>query len=242
MYHKKLILTLTILAFIFINVGMLNAQTLYKASLVRAAPGELLELIDIYKKKAIELENKTGFKPYILRHSQGDSWDLMIVQFVKDYSYHFNSDLSTSSQFVPAFSEESTELIAYHEEMFFDGPEFEILKSEFESNNYFHVEMFISLSGKHAELLAERKMENKYLELIERPENFIFTRDMGGKWDIFTIGAYRDLTHYAESALIPEENEEKAAIQAGFESVGTIGSYLRSLILEHHDTLATKVN
>ena len=113
---------------------------------------------------------------------------------------------------------------------------------EFESNGYYHVEMFIALSGKHPELLEEREMENRYLELIERPTNFIFTRDMGGKWDLFTIGAYRDLTHYAESALIAEDKENEAAIKAGFESAGTIGSYLRSLILEHHDTLAVKVN
>jgi hypothetical protein len=32
--------------------------------------------------------------------------------------------------------------------------------------------------------------------------------------------------------------EDAAAKKAGFESVNTIGSYLRSLLLEHHDTLA----
>ena len=242
MNNKKVLLLFFFVFSIFLNTGIIKAQSLYKVSLVRAAPGDLLELIGIFQKKAIDLESSTGFKPYILRHSQGDSWDLMIVQYVQDYSHYFTSDLTTDSQFIPAFSEESTELISFHEEMFFNGPDYQSFKTKFENNGYFHVEMFIALSDKHQKLLEEREMENGYLLLIERPTNFIFTRDMGGRWDLFTIGAYRDLTHYAESALIPEEKENEAAIKAGFESASTIGSYLRSLILEHHDTLAVKVN
>ena len=61
-------------------------------------------------------------------------------------------------------------------------------------------------------------------------------------WDIFTIGCYRDLKHFAESADISEEKEEAAARHAGFEAANRIGTYLRTLIYQHHDTLAVAVN
>jgi hypothetical protein len=60
-------------------------------------------------------------------------------------------------------------------------------------------------------------------------------------WDMFTIGAYRDLRHYAESAGISEADQDAAAKAAGFEAANRIGPYLRTLIRSHHDTLAVSV-
>jgi hypothetical protein len=84
-------------------------------------------------------------------------------------------------------------------------------------------------------------MENAYLRALKRPENLIFVRDQGASWDLYTIGAYRDLKHFAESAGIPEADQETAAKAAGFESANRIGPYLRTLISLHHDTLAVTV-
>ena len=69
----------------------------------------------------------------------------------------------------------------------------------------------------------------------------IFVRDQGASWDLFTVGFYRDLKHYAESADIPEVSQEAAAKAAGFESVRGIGPFLRTLIVSHHDTLAVAI-
>ena len=66
-------------------------------------------------------------------------------------------------------------------------------------------------------------------------------RETGAAWDLFTVGAYRDLKHYAEGSAIGEAAQESAAKTAGFESAKAIGPYLRTLIREHHDTLATAV-
>jgi len=84
-------------------------------------------------------------------------------------------------------------------------------------------------------------MENAYQRTLKRPVNFIFVRDQGAAWDIFTLGLYRDLKHYAESADLAEKDREAAAKAAGFESSNHIGPYLRSLINKHHDTLAVAV-
>jgi hypothetical protein len=77
--------------------------------------------------------------------------------------------------------------------------------------------------------------------LLGRPQNLIFVRDQGAAWDVFTIGFYRDLKHYAQSADIPQADQESAARAAGFESASRIGPYLRALISSHHDTLAVGV-
>jgi hypothetical protein len=48
---------------------------LYKTSLVQAAPGKLLELIDAYKKIFTEETKVAGdATPLWMRHSQGDRW------------------------------------------------------------------------------------------------------------------------------------------------------------------------
>jgi hypothetical protein len=115
------------------------------------------------------------------------------------------------------------------------------LKAAIPQAGFFHLEIFISWPGKHAELYKEREMENAYQRRLKRPGNFIFIRDQGASWDLFTLGLYRDLKHYAESADIAEKDQEEAARAAGFESARHIGPYLRSLIVQHHDTLAVPI-
>ena len=84
-------------------------------------------------------------------------------------------------------------------------------------------------------------MENAYLKTLKRPENLVFVRDQGAGWDLFTLGFYRDLKHYAESADISEAAQDAAARAAGFESASRIGPFLRTLISSHHDTLAVAI-
>jgi len=57
------------------------AQTpyLYKAKLVQAAPGQLLEVIDLYKAAPALYKGAGDEPPLWLRHSQGDHWDLLLL-------------------------------------------------------------------------------------------------------------------------------------------------------------------
>jgi len=117
----------------------------------------------------------------------------------------------------------------------------EEIRKRFSGTSFFHLEIFIALAGKTGELYKEREMENMYGKALKRPENFIFVRDQGAAWDLFTLGGYRDLKHYAESADISPAEQEAAAKSAGFEGANKIGPYLRTLIREHHDTLGNLV-
>jgi hypothetical protein len=216
---------------------------LYKASLVQAAPGKLLEVIDLYK--ALRAVESPDEPPLWMRHSQGDRWDLLLLFPIGTYADYYAPErvarrekTQRSAETVLAKLRDS---IAWQEDVFVFGPPSAELRGRAAGSAFFHVEMFQGLAGKRAELVREREMENAYLKLLGRPQNLIFVRDQGAAWDVFTIGFYRDLKHYAQSADIPEADQESAARAAGFESASRIGPYLRALISSHHDTLAVGV-
>ena len=215
---------------------------LYNARFVQAAPGKLLELIDLYKKQAPAYAASSDETPLIIRHTQGDKWDLMLLLPVGSYADYYKADRAAKrKQAEQSFAAKLKELIAWQEDLYVNGPPLAELKAALPQAGFFHLEIFIALPGKHAELYKEREMENAYQRTLKRPGNFIFTRDQGAAWDLFTLGLYRDLKHYAESADIAEKDQEAAARAAGFESAKHIGPYLRALISQHHDTLAVPV-
>jgi hypothetical protein len=161
---------------------------------------------------------------------------------MKSYADYYSSErLAKRNQILKDNQDKLDALIAWQEDVFVYGPPLADVQRAFASSTFFHVEMFDALAGKQSELFKEREMENAYLKALKRPENLIFARDQGAPWDLFTIGAYRDLKHFAESAGIPETDQEAAAKAAGFEAANRIGPYLRTLISSHHDTLAVSV-
>ena len=239
---KKLFL----FAFLFISVSAFSQDYYYKVTTMRAAPGRLMELIDLLKED-MKNHNQLGIRePFLMRHSQGDHWDLLMIYPIgTSLSEHFSNTAigrrmrsKTQDQ---SYDSEYFNHISFQEEQIVQGPDFIEFNKRFKEFDYYHVEVFRALAGKRSELLKQRKMENVYLEGIERDTNLIFTKVMGGEADIFTLGFYRDIKHFAESADIPIEKEDAAAKAAGFESVYTISPYLRSLIIKHYDTLAPAV-
>ncbi len=223
-----------------------QSDVYYKVITMRATPGKLLGLIDMLKE---DMKNHLEIgieKPFLMRHSQGDQWDLLLMYPIKDLSSHFSGKQmekrrASSTTLDQEYGSSYYDFISWQEEQIVQGPSLKEFNERFNEFDYYHVEMFQALAGKQSELLKQRQMENAYLTEIERDTNLIFTKVFGGEVDCFTLGFYRDIKHFAESADIPIETENAAAKKAGFESVYTIGSYLRSLLLEHHDTLAGAV-
>jgi hypothetical protein len=234
-----------LLILLALSAASTNAATpsyLYKTKLVQAAPGRLLELIETQKALLAEYRNLSDEQPLMMRHSQGDRWDLLLLIPMKSYvDYYSPARVLKRNQTLKESQDKLDAMIAWQEDVFVYGPPLEEIRKAFASSTYFHVEMFDALAGKQSELIKEREMENAYLKSLKRPENLIFVRDQGAAWDVFTIGAYRDLKHFAESAGIPEADQEAAAKAAGFEAANRIGPYLRTLISLHHDTLAVSV-
>ena len=211
---------------------------LYRASLVQAAPGKLVELIGAYKQHFAAL----GETPLWMRHSQGDRWDLLILEPMRSYDHYYSPErIAERDRKDPLWERRRKPLVAWEEDVFVYGPAESDVRKGFADSGFFHVEMFRALADKRAELVHEREMENAYAKAIGQPENFIFLRDQGASWDVFTIGCFRDLKHYASSADVPPEKAQAAAKSASFDSPAAIGPYLRQFIADHHDTLAVAV-
>jgi hypothetical protein len=215
---------------VFCAAPLASAQpppdVLYRVSLLRAAPGRLLDLVAALRASGLAAP---GARSLVLRHAQGDHWDLMALQPLASYAAHLEKG-------APAVA--PAELLVWQEDVFVRGPE---LPAAFREAGLYHAELFHAGAGKRAELLKERAMENAYLRALGRPENALFVRELGGSWDCFTLGAYKGWKHYAEREDIPREKSQAAAVSAGFSGEEQISPYLRSLILDHHDSLLTPV-
>jgi hypothetical protein len=222
---------------------------LYKTTFVRAAPGKLLDLIALYK-EGMAVDDASGDeRPLWWRHTQGDQWDLMLLFPMGSYTEYYSKERISrrkkaaegSSLSQKEFRQKLDACSAWREDIFVLGPPLEAVKKAFDGTSYYHIEICIALPGKQEELFKEREMENIYQVGVGRPENMIFVRDQGATWDLFTLGCYSDLKHWASSADIPKEKRVSAARQAGFSDPDEIGPYLRTLIDMHRDTMGVAI-
>ncbi|HEV8723000.1 MAG TPA: hypothetical protein VGW77_20485, partial [Candidatus Binatia bacterium] len=153
---------------------------LYKTKLVQAAPGKLLEVIDLLKASQAGYKNAGDEQPMLMRHSQGDHWDLLILIPMKSYADYYSAErIAKRMQIFRDTQARLDELITWQEDVFVYGPPLADLRKAWDSSTFFHVEMFDSLAGKESDLFKEREMENAYLKALKRPENFIFVREQG---------------------------------------------------------------
>lgn len=199
------------------------AEEVYQVTLLRAAPGNFPELITQVKAYKKQQQGQLS----IMRHSQGDHWDLMLLEPAgkTPYSPH---DFRALADFQQSFLAKSNTKWAQ-------------IKQRSDSSETYHIEMFQAVHGQVETLYREREMENQYLSLTQRSSNEIFETIMGSDVDIFTIGYHKNLETFAKDPYLASEVFEEAAVKAGFKNRSDISFYLRQLILAHHDTLATAV-
>jgi len=222
-------LVASLLVGVCLAAGPASAQSdrgdrLYRMTLLRAAPGRVLDLVQDVKARVAALPADAG-RPLLLRHQQGDHWDLFVL-------------IPAGAGAVDTRPLAASALVAWQQDEWVRGPDFWSLPG-FAEANLAHIEMFVALAGKRDELVKERQMENQYARTLGRPVTAIFVREYGAEWDSFTIGPYRGWKHYGERDDTRPEASLAAAKQAGFESDAHIGAYMRSLINIHHDTLLT---
>jgi hypothetical protein len=216
---------------------------LYKTTFVRAAPGKLQDLIALYKSRWPVLDATGEERPLWWRHTNGDQWDLMLLTPMGSYAEYFAKDRldRRKSAAEAEFQAKLNVCSSWREDLFVFGPPLAVVKKAFAESTYYHIEIFIALPGRQDELYKEREMENAYQKGIGRPETLIFVRDQGAAWDLFTLGCYRDLKHWAESADVTKEQRLDAARRAGFKDPDEIGPYMRTLIDWHRDTMGVSI-
>lgn len=217
---------------------------LYRVTTLRAEPGKLPELIDFLtaQRKIAHSGEPAGERgahtPIIMRHSQGDQWDLLVMFPMGNYQNYYGAGMDAG---VAQFQDRLDSLSAFREDLFAYGPPPAAVLGAYADNSFFHIEMFMALAGRKGDLIKEREMENAYLESTGQRTNLIWVGDVGSDVDVFTIGFYPSIVEFAAPSGVSDADANKAAIAAGFEARSTIGFYLRELISAHHDTLAIKV-
>jgi hypothetical protein len=225
------------------------ADSVYRTLLLRAAPGSLDALLDLYRERRSVYTEAGIEQPVLMRHSQGDQWDLMVLFPIAGMAEYFGADRASRMDAAGtaaglsegAFRDSLRALAVFREEVFVSGPPLGVLREREAGAGLFHIEMFVAVPGKYEELVEQRHMENAYYHATDRAGNLVFERLAGARWDVFTIGFYDDMQHFAADPDLPREKLEQAAIDAGFESRSAIGTYLRQLMHRHNDTLAVPV-
>ncbi len=230
------------------STAELEGEYLYKVTTIRAATGALADLLDWEAQlKASPYYDEAGQeRPLLMRHSQGDQWDLLVIVPMRSWTdYHSKVATQKRSTAAAKYAEligAGQSFFAFYEDHFAYGPPWSALEATYAENGFYHIEMFEAAPGKANELLEQRRMENTYLASTGQTPNMIFRRAAGSDVDIFTIGFHRDFQTFAAPADVTIEEKELAAKAAGFKGLSDISFYLRSLISAHHDTLAVKVN
>lgn len=226
-----------------------DTSYLYRTQFVRAAPGSLLELIDLFKERRAVYEAAGEAAPFMMRHAQGDQWDLMLLHPMESFEGFYRPERVTrraraaeqSGVSEAEFQHRVRELAAWQEDLYVLGPPLDSVAVTLSGGDYYHIEIFVALPGMADELIREREMENQYLQGVGRPQNIIFTRVAGASWDSFTLGVYQDLQHFAGSRDVPAEAQDRAARAAGFDGADRIGPYMRTLIQYHRDTIGPAI-
>src|SRR4030095_7109599 len=95
---------------------------LYQAKLVQAAPGKLLEVIELQKSRLAEYRNAGDDQPLMMRHSQGDRWDLLLLIPMQSYADYYGAErVLKRTQTLKASQDKLDALIAWQEDVFVYG-------------------------------------------------------------------------------------------------------------------------
>jgi hypothetical protein len=202
---------------------------LYHVHFVKAAPGKLVEMIDAYVNAPADPQ--APGPPVILRHREGDDWNLMVLRPV-------GAEMTLRASPPPAdlqqFLTKTRGLRGQHNDTIAIGPPWaEARKLLGEggaeasgAGGVYVVSVFRSLPGHRTELegvlqkiAAEEPGRTLTLQHLE-----------GAPWEYVTITRYDSWTTFGES-------EQKAGAQAPGPTALALGEHLA----EHRDTIAQRV-
>lgn len=223
---------------------------LYKFVTIQAAPGKLPELLALYRERAPVMAKNGDELPIVVRHSQGDRWDLLVIYPMGSFTEFYSRErmatrdaAGTASGVTNAtFQERLYKVIAWHEDVFVWGPPLAELRASVRGMTVAHVEMMQAMAGQHEALTRQRYMESAFNVNRGRPPMLVFTHQEGAAWDVITLDAWKDWRQYGEAQMVPTDVSDAAAKTAGFASADAVGVAMRSLINTHHDTLGTFVS
>ena len=74
------------------QVDMPPRPELYKFVMIQAAPGKLPDLLAAYRDRAPVMAVNGDEAPIVVRHSQGDRWDLLVVYPIGSFTTFYSAE------------------------------------------------------------------------------------------------------------------------------------------------------
>ncbi len=221
-----------------------DAQEIYQAHFVKAAPGKLPELIDAYVNAPAD--PGASAPPLILRHVEGDDWDLLVLTPLgKEDKFTAAAPSAAEMQFI----QRTRPLRAMHNDTITVGPAWPVTRTALNaqksgvevagtsggasSNPVYVVTTLRALPGHRDQL----EQVLRRMSALNPGRNIMLQHLEGSAWDFLTVTRYDSWAAFADEEATPDTQRLR---DQSFRSPNGPSLELREHLAEHHDTLAVK--
>ncbi len=204
------------------------ALELYHIHFVKAAPGKLLELIDTYKNGPAPAADEPQVTPIILRHRDGDEWDLVVITPLGKQT---TISAAAPSQATMDYYSRVGPLSDWHNDTFVVGPSWAVVQKALvvaKGEPVYVVTDYRSLPGHRPQL--RQVLDRNAQDTPGR--NVLFVHSEGASWNFLNVTRYDS---WAEVGAPPPQPPAGVAPQDQ-------GLAIRDHMLVHHDTIAVFVS
>lgn len=203
------------------------ALELYHIHISKAAPGKLPQLIDAYKSAPAPEASEPQVTPIILRHRDGDEWDLItITPLGKQTTLTANAP----PQAIIDYYQRVGSLSDWHNDTFVIGPSWAVVQKALvvaKGEPVYVVTDYRALPGHRAQL--RQVLDRNAQDTPGR--NVLFAHVEGASWNFLDITRYDS---WAELGAPPPQPAGGAQQDQGLA--------IRDHMAVHHDTIATYVS
>lgn len=204
------------------------ASELYHVHISKAAPGKLTELIDAYKKGPAPAADEPQVTPIMLRHRDGDEWDLItITPLGKQTTLTANA----APQALQDYYQRVGSLTDWHNDTFVVGPSWAMVQKALvvaKGEPVYVVTDYRALPGHRPQL--RQVLDRNAQDTPGR--NVLFAHVEGAAWNFLNITRYDS---WAEMGAPPPQPPAGTQPQEQ-------GLAIREHMAVHHDTIATYVS
>ena len=147
-----------------------TGEYLYRFVIVQAAPGKLLDLIELYRSRMPVIA--AGGDELPLRRAPFAGRPLGPLHHLPERELHRVLQPGTRGEAAAAgdasgvpnaeFARRFYSMVAWHEDLYAAGPPLEVFREHVRGMGLAHFEMLLALAGKRDELIEERQMENVF--------------------------------------------------------------------------------
>lgn len=223
-----------------------DAQEVYHVHFVKAAPGKLPEMIDAYVNAPAD--PNASAPPLILRHVEGDDWDLLVLTPMgKEDKVTAGAPSTADMQFI----QRTRPLRAMHTDTITVGPAWATTRAALATPNP-GVQATGTSGGAPTSavyVVTTMRAQPGHRDQLEQVLRRIAALDPGrtvtlqhlegAAWDFATVTRYDSWAAFAENEATPDAQRLRAQ---SFRSADGPSLELREHLAEHHDTLAVRVD